>query len=41
VIGPSRNLAVWALDRPADMRKAFDRLMALARDVMDQTPLSG
>jgi len=41
VIGSSRNLAVWALDRPADMRKSFDGLMALARDVMDQKPLSG
>ena len=41
MIGSTRNLAVYAAPAPTDMRKGFDGLFALVRDVIKQNPLSG
>lgn len=41
MIGSTRNLAVYAAPAPTDMRKGFDGLFAIARDVIRQDPLSG
>jgi len=41
VIGSTRNVRVYAAPAPTDLRKGFDGLLALARDVIRQEPLSG
>lgn len=41
MIGSTRNLVVYASPLPTDMRKGYDGLFALARDVIQQDPLSG
>jgi transposase len=41
VIGSTRNLSVFAHSEPADMRKGYDGLFGLVRDVIGQEPLSG
>ena len=34
-------MRVWLYRRPTDMRKSFDGLSALAKQVLDEDPLSG
>jgi transposase len=41
VIGSSRNVSVFAAPEPTDMRKGYDGLFAMARDVIRIDPLSG
>jgi transposase len=41
MIGSTRNLAVYAHPEPADMRKGYDTLFGLVRDVLGQDPLCG
>jgi transposase len=41
MIGSTRNLSVYAHGEPTDMRKGYDGLFGLARDVIGQEPLSG
>jgi transposase len=41
VLGSTRNLVVYASHEPADMRKGYDGLFALVRDVIRRDPLSG
>jgi transposase len=41
VLGTTRNVRVYAAPTATDMRKGFDGLLALARDVICQEPLSG
>jgi transposase len=41
MIGSTRNLSVYAHPEPTDMRKGYDGLFGLARDVIGQEPLSG
>jgi transposase len=41
VIGSTRNVKVYARPAPTDLRAGYDRLFALARDVLLQDPLSG
>ena len=41
MIGSTRNIKVFACAHPTDLRKGFDGLYALARDVLKQDPLSG
>jgi transposase len=41
VIGSTRQLSVFALARPVDMRKGFEGLSALVRDELRRDPLSG
>jgi transposase len=41
MIGSTRNLSVYAHAAPTDMRKGYDGLFGLARDVIGQEPLSG
>ena len=36
-----RHLRVWAHPRPTDLRKGYDGLFGLARNVMQRDPLSG
>ena len=38
---PEGNIRVYLYGRPTDMRKSYDGLYALARNVMHQDPLSG
>ena len=38
---PSRTLPIWLYRRPTDMRKSFDGLSALAKQVLAEDPLSG
>ena len=41
MIGTTRNVKVFAHTEPTDLRKGYDGLLALARDVLEQDPLSG
>ena len=41
MIGSTRNVRVYAVPAPVDMRKGFDGLFAVARDIIKQDPLSG
>jgi transposase len=41
VIGTTRNIKLYARPAPTDLRAGYDRLFALARDVLLQDPLSG
>ena len=41
MIGTTRNIRVFALSEPCDLRRGYDGLLALARDVLAQDPLSG
>ena len=41
MIGSTRNVRVYASPEPCDMRKGYDGLFALARDLVRQDPLSG
>jgi transposase len=41
VIGSTRNLHAFVSPEPTDMRKGYDGLFALARDIIKQDPLSG
>ena len=38
---PSRTLPIWLYRCPTDMRKSFDGLSALAKQVLVEDPLSG
>lgn len=38
---PSRTLPIWLYRQPTDMRKSFNGLSALAKQVMLEDPLSG
>lgn len=41
MLGTTRALRVFAAPLPTDMRKGFDGLFSIARDVIKQEPLSG
>jgi len=41
VIGSTRQIAVYAYDAPADLRKGFDGLTALVTQSLRRDPLSG
>jgi transposase len=41
MIGSTRNLVVYAHPGPVDMRRGYDGLFGLVRDVIKQEPLSG
>lgn len=41
MIGSTRNVRVFASPVATDLRKGFDGLLALARDVIHEEPLSG
>tara|TARA_B100000959_G_scaffold286158_1_gene363616 strand:+ start:432 stop:794 length:363 start_codon:yes stop_codon:yes gene_type:complete len=41
MIGSTRNLKVFIHSRPTDLRKGYDGLFALVRDVLKCDPLSG
>ena len=41
MIGTTRNVKVFARPEPTDLRAGYDSLFALARDVLEQDPLSG
>ena len=41
MIGTTRNIKVFASPEPTDLRKGYDGLFALARDLLEQDPLSG
>jgi transposase len=41
MLGSTRNIHVYALAEPCDLRKGYDGLYALTRDVLEQDPLSG
>ncbi len=38
---PNRAIAVWLYRRPTDMRKSFDGLSTLAKQVLEEDPLAG
>ena len=38
---PNRSVAVWLYRRPTDMRKSFDGLSVLAKQVLEEDPLAG
>lgn len=38
---PSASLTVWLYRRPTDMRKSYDGLSALAKQVLQEDPLGG
>ncbi len=38
---PEAQVRVWLYTRPTDMRKSFDGLSALAKDKLQEDPLSG
>jgi len=38
---PNRSVAVWLYRRPTDMRRSFDGLSSLAKQVHKEDPLSG
>lgn len=41
MLGSTRNLTVFAAPEPCDMRKGYNGLFALTRDLIRQEPLSG
>jgi len=41
MIGSTRALSVWACAVPADMRRSFDGLAAMATSALGREPLSG
>ena len=41
MIGTTRNVRVFACTEPIDLRRGYDGLFALARDVLERDPLSG
>jgi len=41
MIGSSRNINVYACAEPTDLRKGYDGLFALTRDVLKKNPTSG
>lgn len=41
MISPAGSLRVFVCVEPADMRRSFDGLCGMARDIMKQDPLSG
>lgn len=41
MLGSTRNIVVYASPTPTDMRKGYDGLFALARDTIQEDPLSG
>ena len=41
MIGSTRNLRVYVSTKPTDLRKGYDGLYAIARDVLVEDPLSG
>lgn len=41
MIGPNRQIRIWACAEPVSMRKSFDGLLATARQVMGRDPLAG
>jgi len=41
LIGSTRNVRVFAHPAPVDMRRGYNGLFALARDVIGQDPMSG
>ena len=41
MIGTTRNVKVFACGQPIDLRRGYDGLFALARDVLRHDPLSG
>ncbi len=41
MIGTSRNVQVFACPEPTDMRRGYNGLWALARDVIGEDPMSG
>ncbi len=38
---PNRSLRVWLYRRPTDMRKSYDGLSAMVKQVMHEDPLDG
>ena len=38
---PNRSMTVWLYRRPTDMRKSFNGLSTLAKQVLEEDPLSG
>lgn len=38
---PNASLTVWLYRRPTDMRKSYDGLSALAKQVLEEDPLGG
>ena len=38
---PESQVRVWLYNRPTDMRKSYDGLAALARNTLEEDPLSG
>ena len=38
---PEDRVRVWLYARPTDMRKSFDGLSALVRNVLKEDPVSG
>ncbi len=38
---PESQVRVWLYNRPTDMRKSFNGLAALAKNVLEENPLSG
>lgn len=41
MIGSTRQVSVWALGRPVDMRKSFDGLFGLVKSELGRDPLDG
>lgn len=41
MIGSTRQVRVWAFNRPTDMRKSFDGLCALVTETLGRDPLAG
>jgi transposase len=41
MIGSTRNLSVYIAPRPVDLRGGFERLSAMAREVIARDPMSG
>ena len=41
MIGTTRNVRVFVCTQPIDLRRGYDGLFALARDVLEHDPLSG
>jgi transposase len=41
MLGHNRNIRIYAAHKPVDMRKSYDGLFAIARDVLGQNPFHG